>query len=268
MSVTGLDDEKEWKMRSRKKSMARGATLLAMLFLASAIILTVASCGSGSGSSQTSETTTKLPPGATDPAYTQSSGEAQTAQVQTSEDDEEEEAASTDSSTTNTATSADITKTVYLSGANFSVVSVSRDDSNETVAGSSVREVAGDFLQIEMAVENACGELVDLSKFSFRLWNPAIDADLYEDFYGSTGTYGGYVSENMISATLLDYETLQSISMKLRIGETVDNVFLFFDLNPQSTAVNGGVSLAGTNLVIYDTETGDQVEINLADYVD
>ena len=167
---------------------------------------------------------------------------------------------------TNTATSADITKTVYLSGVNFSVVSVSRDDSNETVAGSSVREVAGDFLQIEMAAENTGGELVDLSKFSFRLWNPAIDADLYEDFYGSTGTYGGYVSENMISATLLDYETLQSVSMKLRIGETVDNVFLFFDLNPQSTAVNGGVSLAGTNLVIYDTETGDQVETNLAEY--
>jgi hypothetical protein len=117
-----------------------------------------------------------------------------------------------------------------------------------------------------MTVENAGDELVDLSSFSFRLWNPAIEADLYEDFYGSTGTYGGYVSENMISATLLDYESLQSVSMKLRVGETVDNVFLFFDLNPQSTAVNEGVNLAGTNLVIYDTETGDQVEVNLADY--
>jgi hypothetical protein len=117
-----------------------------------------------------------------------------------------------------------------------------------------------------MTVENAGDGLVDLSSFSFRLWNPAIEADLYEDFYGSIGTYGGYVSENMISATLLDYESLQSVSMKLRVGETVDNVFLFFDLNPQSTAVNEGVNLAGTNLVICDTETGDQVEINLADY--
>ena len=111
-------------------------------------------------------------------------------------------------------------------------------------------------------------ELVDLSKYSFRLWNSAINADLYEDFYGSDGTYGAYVSENMVSAALLDYETLQTVSMKLRVGETADNLLLFFDLNPQSTARNEGVTMAGTNLVIYDTETGDQVEINLDGYAD
>jgi len=255
-------------MRCRKKSMARGFKLLSMLLLAAAVTLTAASCGGSSGSSQASGTTTKLPPGATESAVTETSDDTQTSQVQTASDDEEDEEDSTTSDSTTTTTSTDLTKTVYLSGANFSVVSVSREDSNESVAGSSVREVAGDFLQIEMAVENASGELVDLSGFSFRLWNPAIDADLYEDFYGTDGTYGGYVSENLISATLLDYETLQAVSMKLRAGETVDNLFLFYDLNPLSTAVNEGVSLAGTNLVIYDTDSGDQVEINLADYAE
>ncbi len=245
--------------------MARGFKLLSMLLLAAAVTLTAASCGGSSGSSQASGTTTKLPPGATESAVTETSDDTQTSQVQTASDDEED---STTSDSDTTTTSTDLTKTVYLSGANFSVVSVSREDNNESVAGSSVREVAGDFLQIEMAVENASGELVDLSGFSFRLWNPAIDADLYEDFYGTDGTYGGYVSENLISATLLDYETLQAVSMKLRAGETVDNLFLFYDLNPLSTAVNEGVSLAGTNLVIYDTNSGDQVEINLADYAE
>ncbi len=132
-----------------------------------------------------------------------------------------------------------------------------------------MREVAGDFLQIEMAVKNASGELVDLSGFSFRLWNPAIDADLYEDFYGTDGTYGGYVSENLISATLLDYETLQvglhEAAGRERRWTTSSSSY---DLNPLSTAVNAGVSLAGTNLVIYDTDSGDQVEINLADYAE
>jgi hypothetical protein len=269
MSVPDPDDEKEWEMRSRKKSLARGFGLLSLLLLSSAITLSAASCGGGTGSSQTSGTTTKLPPGAstTESTLTTASDDTGTTQTQTTTTGQEATNNST-STGTNATTSTDITKTVSLSGADISVVSVSRDTSNDAVAGSSVREVAGDFLQIEMAVENASDGLVDLSRFSFRLWNPAIDADLYEDFYGTVGTYGSYVSENMISATLLDYETLQTVSMKLRVGETVDNVFLFFDLNPQSTAVNEGVSLAGTNLVIYDTETGDQVEINLAAYAD
>jgi hypothetical protein len=254
-------------MRSSKSLTARAFKLLPLLLLAAAIALTAASCGGGAGSSQTSDTTTKLPPGATttESSLTTTSDSTGTTQTQAASDDEEEENDSTGTGSNETS-STELTKTVYLSGANLSVVSVTREDSNGTVAGSSVREVAGDFLLIEMAVENAGGELVDLSDFSFRLWNPAIDADLYEDFYGTVGTYGGYVSENMISATLLDYETLQSVSMKLRVGETVDNVFLFFDLNPQSTAANAGVTLAGTNLVIYDTETGGQVEINLAGY--
>ncbi|MEW6553811.1 MAG: hypothetical protein AB1384_05960 [Actinomycetota bacterium] len=254
-------------MRSERRSMARGFKLLSMLLLAAIVTLAAASCGGSSGSSRTSETATKLPPGATttESTLTTTSDATGAAQAQATGEDEEEESGSVGADA-NAASSGELTKTAYLSGANFSVVSVTREDSNETVAGSGVREVAGDFLQIEMAVENAGGELVDLSSFSFRLWNPAIEAGLYDDFYGSTGTYGSYVSENMISAALLDYENLQSVSMKLRVGETVDNIFLFFDLNPQSTAVNEGVSLAGTNLVIYDTETGDQVEINLADY--
>jgi hypothetical protein len=263
MSVPDLEDEKEWKMRSNKRLFNRVFMILPLLVAVVVITLVAASCGGGTGSSQTAESTTKLPPGVTDAANAETSGDTQTAQVQTASDEGQD---TTDSTTTTT--SAGLTKTAYLSGANFSVVSATREDSNDTVAGSSVREVAGDFLQIEMTVQNVSDDLVDLSNFSFRLWNPAIDADLYEDFYGSNGTYGGYVSENMISAALLDYETLQTVSMKLRVGETVDNVFLFFDLNPKSTAVNEGVTLAGTNLVIYDTDSGDQVEINLAGYAD
>lgn len=252
-------------MTSKKSRLARSLMLPLVLVAAVAMTLAAASCGGGTEAPRTSGTTTKMPPGESDASYAQADSDAQATQTQAASDDGEEEGSTTTDSIATT-TSVDPAKTAYLSGADFSVVSVTREDSNDIVAGSNVREVSGDFLLVEMTVENTADELVDLSSFSFRLWNPAIDAGLYEDFYGSDGTYGGYVSENMISATLLDYETLQPVSIKLRAGETVDNVFLFFDLNPQSTAVNDGVSLDGTNLVIYDSDSGDKVEINLADY--
>lgn len=259
-------------MRARNGYISRALKLLPILFLAAVLTLSAASCGSGAGNEQTSGSSTKLPPGATGEtlADTSTSAEVSEAQATTQEEEDDEDSTTKDSTTTNSnsTTSTELVKTVYLSGANFAVVSATRDDSNEAALTSGAREVAGDFLQLEMTVTNVDDELVDLSNFSFRLWNPAIDADLYEDFYGTDGTYGSYVSENVISATLLDYETLQSVSLKLRVGETVDNIFLFFDLNPQSTALNDGVTMAGTNLIIYDTDTGDQVEINLSGYSD
>jgi len=255
--------EKERLMGCKKRKKCRTLAFITVLLLAVVVTLTAVSCGDGSDTSQAG-TTTKLPPGATGQTLTDTSSETEVTQAQaTTEEEEEEESTVTDSSTTG---SNDLVKTVYLSGANIAVVSVTREDSNEAALTSSTREVSGDFLLIEMTVTNVDDELVDLSKYSFRLWNPAIDADLYEDFYGSDGTYGAYVSENMISAALLDYETLQPISYKLRIGETAEDLMLFFDLNPQNTAMNEGVTTEGTNLVIYDTETGDAVEINLSGY--
>lgn len=246
-------------MTSKKSRFPRSLMLLPVLAAVVAVTMVATSCSGGTETPRTSGTATKLPPGESDNSYAQAGSDAQATQAQAAggEEGEEDQAATTP---------ADPAETAFLSGANFSVVAVSREDSNDIVAGASVREVSGDFLLIEMTVENVNDELVDLSRFSFRLWNPAIDAGLYEDFYGSVKTYGGYVSENMISAALLDYETLQAVSMKLRVGEAVDDVFLFFDLNPRSTAVNEGVDLAGTNLVIYDTDSGDKVEINLAGY--
>jgi len=253
-------------MRLKIRPMNRVFKLLPLVLVAVLIALAAASCGSsGVG---TTDYSVKLPPGATEETVTESSSSAETSEVQQASEEQEAEdgVEAEEESTASTSTTTE--KTSYLSGANFTVVSASREDSNEVALTSGAREVAGDYLQIEMAISNVGDELVDLSDFSFRLWNPAIDADLYEDYYGTDGTYGGYVSENMISATLLDYETLQPVSYTLRIGEMVDNVFLFFDLNPQSTARNEGVTMAGTNLVIYDTDTGDSVEINLAGYSD
>ena len=58
---------------------------------------------------------------------------------------------------------------------------------------------------------------------------------------------------------------------KLKIGESVDKVFVFFDLNPKNTARNTGVTKEGTNLVIHKSrgdDAGDEVEISLAGYPD
>lgn len=252
-------------MERKRKPAGRILAVIPVLLLAVALTLTAVSCGDGSDTSQ-SGTTTKLPPGATGQTLTDTSSDAEATQAQATNEEEEEDATEDSSSASDSTSTTDLVKTVYLSGANIAVVSVARDDSNEAALTSSAREVSGDFLLVEMTITNVDDELVDLSKYSFRLWNTAIDADLYEDFYGSDGTYGAYVSENMISAALLDYETLQTVSMKLRVGETAEDLMLFFDLNPQSTARNEGVAMEGTNLVIYDTETGDAVEINLSGY--
>jgi hypothetical protein len=256
-------------MRGTGRLISRALKPLSILAVAVVIALMAASCGGETGSSESTSNTTKLPPGATGEtlADTESSAGATAAQA-TSENEQEDSTTSSNSTTSNSTTSNELVKTVYLSGANFAVVSAVRDDSNDAALTSSTRELTGDFLQIELTVTNVGDELFDLSDFSFRLWNPAIDADLYEDFYGSDGTYGSYVSENIISATLLDYETLQPISYKLRIGETADNLMLFYDLNPQSTAKNEGVTLAGTNLIIYDADSGNAVEINLSGYTE
>lgn len=256
-------------MREKNGFMFRALKLLPILLMAVIFALAAASCGSKAGSTQTTENSTKLPPGATEETSTSTSSSLETSQSQ--QVDQGQGTTSTTSESTTTATTSTTTtteKTAYLSGANFTVISAKRETNNKVVVTSGNREVEGDYLEIGMTIKNVGSELVDLSNFSFRLWNPAIEADQYSDYYGNNKTYGGYVSENTISAALLDYSTLQSVSYKLKQGETVDEIFLFFDLNPQSTAKNEGVTKEGTNLIIYDTDTGEKVEINLAGYTD
>ncbi|MFZ2101037.1 MAG: hypothetical protein WAU86_10780, partial [Oricola sp.] len=158
-----------------------------------------------------------------------------------------------------------------LAGARFTVVEATRQKSNADAITSGQREVEGDYLEIELLVENVGDDLVDLSEFSFRIWSEGIAADEYEDYYHANGAFGKYVSENMISAVLLDYATLQPAAYTLKMGETVDGVFVFYDLNPKNTARNQGATKEGMNLVIHKErgdDAGEEVEINLAGYPD
>ena len=226
--------------------------IMPILVLLAAVVLLAASCGSETSDSQDSTSTTKLPPGAD--SETTSDGASTTVQ--------------TEQQTTTTAQANSTTKTVSLDGVNFTVSKAAREDSNEVVLSSNSREVLGDFLEIELAVENASGELVEISDYSFRLYNAALVASSYDDYYGDTGTYGKYVSSHVISASLLDYSSLSTVSYTLRKGEKLEDVFLFFDLNPQSTTKNESISKDATNLIIYDSETGDKVDVNLAGFTD
>ncbi|MDI6874510.1 hypothetical protein [Candidatus Solincola sp.] len=242
------------------------------LVLAS-ILLAASSCGSGEAKESTA-TTTKLPPGMAGSDST-TYEEISSSELETAEDNwsafattGENTGGSSSSGTGESATEAASEKTVALSGVEFTVVAAKRQDSNRLVASSGTREVNGDFLEVELRIKNAGDYLVDLSRFSFRLWNPHIDAASYDDYYGNVTTYGGYVSTNIISAALLDYSTLQQVSVTLRIEEEIGDVFLFFDLNPLSVSRNEGFTKEGSNLVFYDTWTGEKAEMNLAGFPD
>ena len=158
-----------------------------------------------------------------------------------------------------------------LAGARITVVDVTRNDSNRKVIASNQREVAGDYLEVELALENVGDGLVDLSQYSFRLESPAIDAEDYRSYYGDTGAFGRYVDDHVISAALLDYADLSPVLYKLKVGEKLEGVFLFFDLNPLSTAKNEGFNPGGddTRLVIHKTrgsDSGEEVKISLAGF--
>lgn len=234
-----------------------------------AVLLTASSCGSGEAKQPTS-TTTKLPPGmagSENAAYE----EASSSNLNTSEEEGDALAAGSETSSGaagESSVEASAGKTVTLSGVEFTVVAAKREGNNKLVASSGTREVNGDFLEVELKLRNAGDSLVDLSRFSFRLWNPYIDAATYDDYYGSVTTYGGYVSTNIISAALLDYATLQQVTTTLRIGEEMADVFLFFDLNPLSVSRNQGFTKEGSNLVVYDEWTGKKAEVNLAGFPD
>jgi hypothetical protein len=259
---------------ARKSIILRLILLTAVLAFAAVAVLGISSCGSGEAEpAQVSEEGTKLPPGTTEESLQQTTGsgnlslqnENGTSTATGQESTQTSQTNQTNQNASSPGTFAD------LAGARFTVVRAARPDTNKDVISSSQREVMGDYMEVELEVLNNGDDLVDLSQYSFRLSSPGIEADKYEEYYGMTGTYGKYVSDNIISAVLLDYTSLQPVAYKLKIGETVDGVFLFFDLNPKNTARNTAVVKEGTNLVIRKQrgdDAGEEVEINLAGYAD
>ncbi len=229
--------------------------------------LAVASCG-GSASPSTSSTE-KLPPGATTESVTQETTTGITNSTTGTTTDSTSSTTTQNSSTTTGTTTSTSTNLVPadVAGGHFEVVKVTRRENNKQVVSGNTRQVSGDYLEIELQVTNTSDALLDLSEFSFRLESPGIDAYSYEDYYGTTGTYGAAVSANIISASLLDYSSLQQATYTMKSGELVDSIFLFFDLNPISTAKNAAVTLENSNLIIKKTsgtDYGDKAYINLA----
>ncbi|MBC7246854.1 MAG: hypothetical protein H5T73_03625 [Actinobacteria bacterium] len=259
--------------------------VLVLLSVFLSLSIGVVACGAGDARDAGIETSRKLPPGMTEeeleasdssPATTAGtmSGEGAsgyTASGNTTGDNPSTGGSATDTDTNSTAVTS-TAKSVTLSGtgfsADFTVVAAKRQDNNRLVSSSGQREVSGDFLEIELAIKNSGDSLLDLSRFSFRLWSPYITASAYDDYYGNVTTYGGYVARNIVSAALLDYASLQKVAYTLRVGEEVGDVFLFYDLNPLSVSANQGFTKEGANLIIYDTETGNKVEVNLAGFAD
>ena len=261
---------------ARNSRVRRLILWTAALSLALIAVLGISSCGSGEAEpARVSDEGEKLPPGITEDSLQQTTGSGN---LTLQDGDGASTGTSTGQSTTQT-NQTNQTKqstsgpgnSAELTGALFTVVRATRPDTNKEVISSSQREVKGDYLEVELEVVNNGSDLVDLSQYSFRLSSPGIEADQYEEYYGTTGTYGKYVSDNLISATLLDYTNLQPAAYKLKIGESVDGVFLFFDLNPKKTARNSGIVKEGTNLVIRKQrgdDSGEEVEISLAGYPD
>lgn len=268
------------KERRMSKEKRGKRIVLSSLCIAAVLALTVvglASCGSGTGKSS-GTSTTKLPPGAeetsaaentasTAPSTTASSTEASTTPS----------SSSTSSSDSKSTTSTETTATTpnafaVLGGGKFTMVGATRPDTNSSVISSSGREVKGDYLEVAFTIENTATDyMVDLSEYSFRLESPGIAASSYSNYYGNTGTYGAYVDDNEISATLLDYATLNPVAYLLKVGESVDKVFVFFDLNPENVGKNPNVTKDNSTLVIRKVsgdEYGTEVTIPLAGYPD
>jgi hypothetical protein len=239
--------------------------------------VSLASCGrTGTAGKSSGSTTTKLPPGAGESQTSQSSTATSSSTSSTAIASTQSTASGTETGTSTTTQTTQTQKTPSASadlyGARFTVVNATRPDTNKSVISSSGREVKGDYLEVELTVQNvATDHLADLSEYSFRLESPGITASTYYDYYGDTGTYGKYVDENEISATLLDYSSLSPVSYLVKVGESVDKVFVFFDLNPENVARNPGVTKDNTSLIIRKvsgTDYGTQVSIPLTGYPD
>ena len=259
----------------------RNGILIALLALLLVLSIGLVSCGGNDeDAAGTSQDGPRLPPGMTEEELE----EGKSAEDSASEDgginlsigegegeagEEEAQQESLEPDTSSAGSSAD------LAGARFTVVDAPRNDSNKKVLTSGQREVPGDYLEVELAIENVGDDLVDLTQYSFRLESPGIDANDYYDYYGEVGVFGKYVSKHVISAVLMDYADLSPVVCKLKIGEALEDVFLFFDLNPLSTAKNEGFTKDNanndTNFIIRKVrgkDAGEEVKISLAGYPD
>jgi hypothetical protein len=256
------------KMRKGRKPH-RNALALSVSAIFVLMAFTLASCGASTSTKESDSDTTKLPPGVTGAEASGSVDAEATSPAASPSGDQvtqESDSSATSSEESTPSNGAD------LYGARFTVIDATRPTSNKSVSSSSDREVAGDYLEVELTVQNvATDHLVDLSEYSFRLSSPGINASSYYNYYGDSGTFGKYVSANVISASLLDYSTLQPVAYKVKVGETVTKVFLFFDLNPENVGRNPSVTKDNTSLVIYKasgTDYGETATIPLAGYPD
>jgi hypothetical protein len=247
---------------NKGRRLKLAVTVVGMVAALALVATGLASCGSTTQKKQAANTGAKLPPGVSEdqaansaPAITAPRSDGQAAATAP-----EQPAANTPSA------SAD------LYGGRFTVVNATRPDSNKSVISSSQREIKGDYLEAEFDIKNiATDHLVDLSEYSFRLKGPGIAAGTYADYYGNVGTYGAYVADDEISASLLDYSTLQPVAYKVKVGEDVTKVFVFFDLNPENVGRNPNVTKDNTTLVIHKvsgTDYGEEVSIPLTGYPD
>ncbi len=252
-------------MKGTRRRLGHIGVGLCVVLALALMTMWLVSCGGAKVKTQSkSSGTEKLPPGITESQVEQSSA---TSSPQSGNQSQ----SATQSATTSQQTAKTPSALADLAGGRFTAVNATRPDTNKSVISSSAREVKGDYLEVEFTIQNVGTDLIDLSQYSFRLESPGIAADTYSDYYGDTGTYGKYVNEHEISATLLDYANLQPVTYKVKVGELIDKVFCFFDLNPDNVARNAGVTKDNTSLVIRKvsgTDYGDEVKIPLTGYPD
>ncbi len=153
-----------------------------------------------------------------------------------------------------------------VGGGRFTVTSAVRKDDNSSVASEALREVSGDYLELELTVENISDDLLDLKEFEFRLWSPGINTEDYAWKY----PLGKPVGDNLIAAVLLQQEDLAPVDFRLKVGEVLEDCLLVFDLNPKSVRPNPGFDPAGATFSVKKTRgegSGEKAEISLEDMV-
>lgn len=155
---------------------------------------------------------------------------------------------------------------IELEGGRFTLTSVTRMTDNQDVTSAAVREMEGDYLELELTIENISDDLLDLSEFEFRVWSPGIDTDDYAWDY----PLGMPEGDSLIAATLLDREDLSAVAFNLKIGEAYEGSFLFFDLNPKSVYRNDAFDPEGATFSVYKARgdgAGEKSEVSLSGLV-
>lgn len=169
----------------------------------------------------------------------------------------------TTGTTENTATSTSRGEVRDFGGCRFTISKVSRLKENGDVSSSQVRKVKGDYLEVELVLENIGDDFLDPRYFEFRIKSPGIETETYS----WDNPFGRSVDDNTISTTLLDNENLTPVNFSLKIGEVYDKGFLFFDLNPKNVSKNTNFVSETATLIIYKLRgegSGEKEEISLA----